>query len=166
MRKAVLPAVRGVQVSNICDGRWKFRICEMQGRLMFPILSGLAESESSPIFENEKWGIKRRFQNGTFIISYSPYSYANVDGEIAVVPVHVEIMKQIFADTFAGKVPTSLQANWMSGALLARKAGIGCRVPSMVSSEMKSIRVASCFRRSIRTAALTAIRTGESLIRT
>ena len=83
----------------------------MQGRLMFPVLSGLAESESSPIFENEKWGIKRRFQNGTFIISYSPYSYANVDGEIAVVPVHVEIMKQIFADTFAGKVPTSLQAN-------------------------------------------------------
>ena len=60
---------------------------------MFPILSGLAESESSPIFENEKWGIKRRFQNRTFIISSPPYSYANVDGEIVVVPVHAEIMK-------------------------------------------------------------------------
>ena len=35
---------------------------------MFSILSGLAESESVSISENEKWGIKWHFQNGTFII--------------------------------------------------------------------------------------------------
>ena len=42
----------------------------MESELMLSILSGLAESESVSISENEKWGIRRRFQNGTFIISY------------------------------------------------------------------------------------------------
>lgn len=41
----------------------------MESELMLSILSSLAESESVSISENEKWGIKRRFQNGTFIIS-------------------------------------------------------------------------------------------------
>ena len=75
----------------------------MESELMLSILSGLAESESVSISENEKWGIKRRFQNGTFIISYPPYGYANVDGEMVIVPEQAEIVKQIFADTLAGK---------------------------------------------------------------
>ena len=75
----------------------------MESELMLSILSGLAESESMSISENEKWGIKRRFQNGTFIISYPPYGYANVDGEMVIVPEQAEIVKQIFADTLAGK---------------------------------------------------------------
>ena len=45
----------------------------MESELMLSILSSLAESESVSISENEKWGIKRRFQNGTCIISYPPY---------------------------------------------------------------------------------------------
>ena len=70
---------------------------------MLPILSSLMESEPSSIFENEKWGIKQRFQNGTFIISYPPYSYANVDGEMMIVPEQAGIVKQIFVDTLTGK---------------------------------------------------------------
>ncbi len=75
----------------------------MESELMLSILSGLAESESVSISENEKWGIKRRFQNGTFIISYPPYGYANVEGKMVIVPEQAEIVKQIFADTLAGK---------------------------------------------------------------
>lgn len=75
----------------------------MESELMLSILSGLAESESVSISENEKWGIKRRFQNGTFIISYPPYGYDNVDGEMVIVPEQAEIVKQIFANTLAGK---------------------------------------------------------------
>lgn len=70
---------------------------------MLSILSSLAESESVSISENEKWGIKKRFQNGTFIISYPPYGYDNVDGEMVIVLEQAEIVKQIFADTLAGK---------------------------------------------------------------
>ena len=45
----------------------------MESELMLTILSSLAESESVSISENEKWSIKRRFMNGTFIIGYPPY---------------------------------------------------------------------------------------------
>lgn len=51
----------------------------MESELMLSILSSLAESESVSISENEKWSIKRRFQNGTYIIAYPPYGYDNVD---------------------------------------------------------------------------------------
>lgn len=35
---------------------------------MLSILSSIAESESRSISENSKWSVKRRFENGTFII--------------------------------------------------------------------------------------------------
>ena len=53
----------------------------MESELMLAVLTSMAESESRSISENEKWGIKKRFQNGTYVISYPPYGYANVDGE-------------------------------------------------------------------------------------
>ena len=90
---------------------------------MFPILSGLAESESSPIFENEKWGIKRRFQNGTFIISYPPYGYDNVDGEMVIVPEQAEIVKQIFADTLAGKSTHEIAEELNERGVATKKGG-------------------------------------------
>ena len=124
----------------------------MESELMLSILSGLAESESVSISENEKWGIRRRFQNGTFIISYPPYGYANVDGEMMIVPEQAEIVKEIFAACLA-----------MSRALSPRRAGAGHRVPSTASLGMRNIPGMSCSRRPIQITALTAIRTGEKL---
>lgn len=43
---------------------------DMESELMLSILSSLAESESVSISENNKWSAQRRFQNGTFKISY------------------------------------------------------------------------------------------------
>lgn len=75
----------------------------MESELMLSILSSLAESESVSISENSKWSVQKRFQNGTFIISYPPYGYKNENGEMVVVPEQAEVVKQIFADTLAGK---------------------------------------------------------------
>lgn len=75
----------------------------MESELMLSILSSLAESESVSISENEKWSIKKRFQNGTYIISYPPYGYENINGEMVIVPEQAEVVKQIFADTLEGK---------------------------------------------------------------
>ncbi|MFR1708856.1 MAG: recombinase family protein [Clostridium sp.] len=75
----------------------------MESELMLSILSSLAESESVSISENEKWSIKKRFQNGTYIISYPPYGYANINGEMVIVPEQAEVVKQIFTNTLAGK---------------------------------------------------------------
>lgn len=75
----------------------------MESELMLSILSSLAESESVSISENSKWSVQKRFQNGTFIIGYPPYGYMNLNGEMVIVPEQAEIVKQIFADTLAGK---------------------------------------------------------------
>lgn len=56
----------------------------MESELMLSILSSLAASESVSIPENSKWGVKRRFQNGTFKIPYPPYGYDYVDGGMEI----------------------------------------------------------------------------------
>jgi len=75
----------------------------MESELMLSILSGLAESESISISENNKWAIQRRFQNGTFKISYPPFGYENIDGQMIVNPRQAEIVKYIFAEALLGK---------------------------------------------------------------
>ncbi len=95
----------------------------MESELMLSILSSLAESESVSISENEKWGIKRRFQNGTFIISYPPYGYDNVDGEMVIVPEQAEIVKQIFADTLAGKSTHEIADELNERGVATKKGG-------------------------------------------
>lgn len=75
----------------------------VESELMLSILSGLAESESISISENNKWAIQRRFQNGTFKISYPPYGYDNIDGQMVVNPEQAEIVKYIFAEVLSGK---------------------------------------------------------------
>ena len=75
----------------------------MESELMLSILSGLAESESVSIAENNKWSIQRRFQNGTYKISYPPYGYDNIDGEMVVNEQQAEIVCYIFASILSGK---------------------------------------------------------------
>lgn len=99
----------------------------MESELMLSILSGLAESESVSISENNKWSIKRRFQNGTYKISYPPYGYDNVDGEMVINKSQAKIVRFIFAEILSGKgthkianelnrrkVPTKKGGRWTS----------------------------------------------------
>lgn len=102
----------------------------MESELMLSILSSIAESESVSISENSKWATKRRFQNGTFVISYPPFGYDNVDGKMVIVPEQAEIVKQIFVDTLTGKsthaiskelnergIPTKKGGRWTPGTI-------------------------------------------------
>jgi len=99
----------------------------MESELMLSILSGLAESESFSIAENNKWSIKRRFQNGTYVISYPPYGYDNVNGEMVVNKSQAKIVRLIFSEILSGKgthkiagdlnrrkIPTKKGGQWTS----------------------------------------------------
>lgn len=104
----------------------------MESELMLSILSSLAESESVSISENEKWSIKKSFQYGTYIISYPPYGYANINGEMTLVPEQAQVVKQIFTNTLAGKsthtiskglndlgIPSKKGSRWTAGTVNA-----------------------------------------------
>ena len=53
----------------------------MESELFLTILSSIAEGESASISENAKWSVKRRFQNGTYKLGYTPYGY-DWDGKV------------------------------------------------------------------------------------
>ncbi len=97
----------------------------MDSELMLTILSSLAESESISISENSKWSIQKRFQNGTYKLSYPPYGYDYLDGEMVVNEELAAIVKRIFAEALSGKgthkiadglkndgIPSRRKANW------------------------------------------------------
>ena len=97
----------------------------MESELFLSILSSMAEGESASISENSKWSIKRRFQNGTFKLSYTPYGY-DWDGENMIInPAQAAVVKRIFADILSGKstnaiadelnaekIPSKKNTNW------------------------------------------------------
>lgn len=76
---------------------------DMESELMLSILSGFAEEESASISQNTSWSINKKFQNGSYIIGSPPYGYANVNGEMVIVPEEAEIIKRIFAECLSGK---------------------------------------------------------------
>lgn len=76
---------------------------KMESELLLSILSSLAESESHSIAENNKWSIQKRFQNGTYKISYPPYGYEKVNGKMVIDEEKADTVRWIFAEILAGK---------------------------------------------------------------
>lgn len=102
----------------------------MESELFLSILSSMAEGESTSISENNKWGIKKRFENGTYKLGYVPYGYRWENGEIIVDPEQAVIVKRIFSELLAGKgtdaiakslnaenVPTKKGGRWTSTSI-------------------------------------------------
>lgn len=74
----------------------------MDGELMLSILSSLAESESRSLSQNTKWGIEKRFQDGTYKIGYPPFGYDWLDGAMVINKEQAVVVKDIFADILKG----------------------------------------------------------------
>lgn len=68
----------------------------MESELFLSILSSTAEGESTSISENNKWSVRKRFENGTYKLGYVPYGYNRENGEIKVNREQAEIVKRIF----------------------------------------------------------------------
>ena len=97
----------------------------MESELFLAILSSMAEGESVSISENSKWSIQKRFESGTYKVSYPPYGY-DWDGEQMVInPEQAAVVKEIFASLLSGKgthaiaddlnrrgIPTKRNGHW------------------------------------------------------
>ncbi|MDL2205280.1 recombinase family protein [Eubacteriales bacterium OttesenSCG-928-N13] len=95
----------------------------MESELMLSILSGLAESESVSIAQNNRWSIQRRFQNGTYKISYAPYGYDAINGELVVNDAQAEIVRFIFAEILSGKGSQKIAAELNRRNVPTKKGG-------------------------------------------
>lgn len=96
---------------------------DMEGELMLTILSSFAEEESVSISQNNKWSAQKRFRNGTFIIGYPPYGYANDGGSMVIVPEEAEIVKQIFDSFLSGMSTAAIAGDLEKRGIKTKKNG-------------------------------------------
>lgn len=96
---------------------------KMEGELLLSILSSLAESESRSISDNETWSIRRRFMNGTFKISYPPYGYDYIDGEMVVNEKQSEVVKWIFGQVLSGNSTAEIARKLNEEGIPTRRGG-------------------------------------------
>lgn len=96
---------------------------KMEGELLLSILSSLAESESHSISENEAWSIKRRFLNGTYKISYPPYGYDYIDGEMVVNEKQSEVVRWIFRQVLSGSSTSQIAKALNAKGIPTRRGG-------------------------------------------
>lgn len=110
---------------------------KMEGELLLSILSSLAESESHSIAENNKWGIQKRFQNGTFKIGYPPYGYDNVDGQMVVNEEQAKIVRWIFQAVLSGKSPGTVARDLNEKGVPSKRGGkwTGHTINGMIRNE-------------------------------
>ena len=94
----------------------------MESELLLSIMSSLAESESVSISENNKWGIRHRFENGTYKIGYAPYGYDVKDGIFFVNEEEAKWVKWIFEQALAGKT-SHIIARELNGMKVPAKKG-------------------------------------------
>ena len=96
---------------------------KMEGELLLSILSSLAESESHSISENEIWSIQKRFRNGTFKISYPPYGYDYIDGDMVVNPEQSKVVKRIFDMVLSGSSTSQIAKALNAKGIPTRRGG-------------------------------------------
>ena len=83
----------------------------MDSEFLLTILASLAEDESHSISANCRWGLQKRFDNGTYRAASAPYGYDLVDGNYAVNETEAEIVKEIFTRALDGEVLRQIAAD-------------------------------------------------------
>ena len=71
------------------------------GELLLTLLAMYAEEEARSASENQKWRIRKKFENGEPWVG-NMLGYRLMNGKMVVVPEEVEIVRRIFSDYLSG----------------------------------------------------------------
>lgn len=74
----------------------------MGSDLILTLLAAFAAQESESISQNIRWGVKRKFQAGTYQQPCVPFGYARTPDGVVIVPAEAEVVKEIFELTLSG----------------------------------------------------------------
>jgi DNA invertase Pin-like site-specific DNA recombinase len=75
-----------------------------QSEQMLTILSSIAQGESESISTNNRWGIQKRFGDGSYVPSCVAYGYTkDENGELIINENEAEIIRRIYNEYLSGK---------------------------------------------------------------
>ncbi len=75
-----------------------------KSEMLITILSSIAQGESETISTNVKWGIRKRFEDGSFRLSVPAYGYSkDGNGELIINKEEARIVKRIYKEYLNGK---------------------------------------------------------------
>ena len=100
---------------------WTF---DGKGELLLTIMSSLAQEESRSISENVKWGVRKKYEEGTYKIPYGNlmgYTRAE-DGGVKIVEEEAEIVRLIFRMFLEGSTYTDIK-NYLESHHIKTKFG-------------------------------------------
>ena len=80
------------------------------GELLLTLLAMYAEEEARSASENQKWRIRKKFENGEPWVG-NMLGYRLIDGKMVIVPKEAEIVRQIFTDYLSGKGSCTIAKN-------------------------------------------------------
>ena len=95
----------------------------MDSEFLLTILASLAEDESHSISDNCRWGLQKRFQDGSYRAASAPYGYDLVDGNYAVNETEAEIVKEIFSCYLADATMAAIARNLNERGIPTKRAG-------------------------------------------
>ncbi|MBQ9155837.1 MAG: recombinase family protein [Eubacterium sp.] len=94
-----------------------------EGEFMISLLASVAEAEVRSISENNKWAIRKRFENGTYIFPRAPYGYDVRDGRIEINECEAEIVRFIFSSYINGASPQAIARHLNEEGIPTKRAG-------------------------------------------
>lgn len=100
---------------------WTF---DGKGELLLTIMSSLAQEESRSISENVKWGVRKKYEEGTYKIPYGNlmgYTRSE-DGGVRIVEEEAEIVRLIFRMFLEGNTYTDIK-NYLESQHIKTKFG-------------------------------------------
>ena len=100
----LLNIVRKLKSQNISVWFEEQKIDSMteEGELMLTLIVSIAQAESESISENEKWAIRKRFEQGIGNTKRRTFGYKWEDNQMVTIPEEAEVVKQIFSDFLGG----------------------------------------------------------------
>ena len=100
------------------------------GELMLTILASYAQEESRSASENQKWKIRKDYNEGKPSNYMSIYGYNHRDGTLTIIPEEAEVVRMIFNEYLLGlginaimkklirlKIPTKRGGEWTEGTV-------------------------------------------------
>ena len=95
----------------------------MDSEFFLTILASLAEDESHSISANCRWGLQRRFEDGSYRAASAPYGYDLADGSYAVNETEAEIVREIFQRAADGEAFARIAADLNDRGIPTKRDG-------------------------------------------